>query len=216
MAKYEGNCFMCGKTAGRIALKNHMLKEHNKGSEACYLIRAESRYQGWPYWLFFTAPINAELKDVDCFLRSIWLECCEHLSVFSDKWTEEYSMKTKLSRFNIGDMLDYDYDFGTTTGLFVTFLDKISRFEQKDVIQLLARNLPIEEKCSTCDQPALYTDKSVWEKSLACESCYEENKSDESFYLPLTNSPRSGECGYDGGQDQWTFDQKGAFPQPPK
>jgi ribosomal protein L40E len=34
--------------------------------------------------------------------------------------------------------------------------------------------------------------------------------------LPVTNSPRSGECGYDGEFDIWTYDPDGPFPQPQK
>ena len=55
MSKYEGNCFICGKTADRTALKNHLLKEYNNGSEGRCLIRAESVYRESPFWLFFTA-----------------------------------------------------------------------------------------------------------------------------------------------------------------
>ena len=213
MAKYEGNCFICGKTAGRTALKNHVLKEHNDGNEQCYLIRAESIYQGSPYWLFFTVPVNAELDDIDDFLRSIWLDCCGHLSAFEDGH-EEYPMSMKLNRFAIGDKIGYDYDFGTTTELLITFLDKTSRPKQAERVQLLARNIPVEKKCSACDRVAAYADSIGWEETLACESCYEKEESDETYYLPITNSPRSGECAYEGFTDIWTFDPEGDFPQP--
>ena len=37
MASANGNCFICGKTAGKTAIKNHLLKDHNDGEEACLL-----------------------------------------------------------------------------------------------------------------------------------------------------------------------------------
>ena len=214
MAKYEGNCFICGKTAGRMALKNHVLKVHNEGDEKCFLMRAESKYRGLPYWLFFSVPKNAQLGDIDDFLRDIWLECCGHLSAFEGKY-DEYPMEMNLNRFYIGDKLGYDYDFGTTTELLITFLDEISRPRQKEKVQLLARNIPVEEKCTECNEIAVYTNAAVWEEELACESCYEKDGIEEAFYLPITNSPRSGSCGYTGNTDRWEFDPEGDFPQPP-
>lgn len=34
------------------------------------------------YWLVIEVKDTATLKDVDQFLRNIWLECCSHLSAF--------------------------------------------------------------------------------------------------------------------------------------
>ena len=44
MAASNGNCFICGKTAGKTAIKNHVLKEHDGGDESCYLLKAEGAY----------------------------------------------------------------------------------------------------------------------------------------------------------------------------
>jgi hypothetical protein len=44
MAASNGNCFICGKTAGKVAIKNHVLKDHNGGGEPCYLLKAEGAY----------------------------------------------------------------------------------------------------------------------------------------------------------------------------
>jgi hypothetical protein len=41
MAATQGNCFICGKTVGKTAIKNHILKEHNSGDERCILVKAE-------------------------------------------------------------------------------------------------------------------------------------------------------------------------------
>ena len=58
MASSNGNCFICGKTAGKIAIKNHIIKDHNIGDEHCYLLKAEGAYDK-DYWLFFTVPLDA-------------------------------------------------------------------------------------------------------------------------------------------------------------
>lgn len=34
------------------------------------------------YWLFIEVKETATLKDIDDFLRDIWVECCGHLSEF--------------------------------------------------------------------------------------------------------------------------------------
>ena len=84
MSKKEnvnGNFFMCGKTDTKTAMKNHIYKEHNDGTEKCYLLKAEGTYNK-NYWLYFSVPLDASLSAVDKFLRQIWCECCGHLSTF--------------------------------------------------------------------------------------------------------------------------------------
>ena len=215
MAKFEGDCFICGKTAGKIALKNHVLKEHNEGDEKCYLMRAESIYKAEPYWLLFTLPISAKLGDIDDFLREIWLECCDHSSAFGVNQTE-FPMTMALNEFDLGDKLGYDYDYErTTTELIVTFLDEISRPKQIQKVQLLARNIPVESYCWICDKPAMYTDADASLKELlVCNSCSKKCTREEARYVPITNSPRSGSCHYEGSRDIWVFNPKRGFPQP--
>jgi len=209
MAKYEGNCFICNKTAGRTALKNHVLKEHSEGGEKCYLIRAEGAYQGSPHWLFFSVSLTAKLDDVDDFLREIWCECCGHLSSFSTRYSE-LPMTTKISMLDVGYSLLYEYDFGSTTEILVTVVEKIKRPKQQEKVQLLARNVMTAEVCSTCAKPAEYVDAGPWEgDDFACELCLDEKNTGDIHWMPITNSPRSGVCGYDGGLDVWEFDPKG-------
>ena len=35
------------------------------------------------YWLIVEASENTTLKELDWFIRDIWVECCEHLSAFT-------------------------------------------------------------------------------------------------------------------------------------
>ncbi len=209
MAASNGNCFICGKTTGKIAIKNHIMKEHNSGNESCYLLKAEGAYDK-DFWLFFTVPINATLTAVDGFLRDIWCECCGHLSAFR-MGGRELGERQKLSSLKIGDNFLYEYDFGSTTEIIITVVDKISREKLKEKVQLLARNAPPQETCMQCGAPATIVDS--WEGDLLCEECAKEVE-DEDAIMPIVNSPRIGECAYDGELDIWTFDPNGPFPQP--
>lgn len=211
MAGSNGNCFICGKTAGKTAIKNHVLKEHNGGDEPCYLIKAEGAYDK-DYWLFFTISLDAALSAVDKFLRGIWCECCGHLSAFR-MGGHEFGKARKISALSVGDTLLYEYDFGSTTEIILTVVDEISRAKQREKVQLLARNVPAQELCDQCGAPA--TMVNVWESELVCDECAKDLE-DEAALLRIVNSPRCGECGYDGELDVWTFDPNKPFPQPQK
>lgn len=209
-ATIQGNCFICGKTSAKTAMKNHIIKNHNNGDENCYLIKAEGAYDK-NYWLFFTVPLDATLSAVDKFLRQIWCECCGHMSAFR-QGGREFGKERKISAFISGDKLLYEYDFGSTTEILVTVVGEISCPKHREKIRLIARNEPYNEVCDICDSPAVYIN--AWEGELFCEECVEKAE-DEAALLPIVNSPRMGECGYDGEQDRWIFDPEKPFPQPP-
>ena len=200
MAASQGNCFLCGKTFGKTAMKNHAIREHSAGDEVCWLLKAESAWDK-NYWLYFTVPKDAALACVDKFLRQIWLECCGHLSAFR-LGGREFGKNRKLGGFAPGDTLLHEYDFGSTTETLLTFVAETARPTQKEKVRLLARNEPPKYPCDKCGKAAVWVN--CWEDGdLMCEACasrYEEG------LLPLVNSPRCGECGYDGEQDRWTFD----------
>jgi len=214
MPKYEGNCFICNKTAGRTALKNHTLKEHNEGDQQCYLIRAEGAYQGSPHWLLFSIPLTAKLDDIDDFLREIWCECCGHLSSFSTRY-HELPMTMKMSMFDVGEILQYEYDFGSTTEILVTIVEKIKRSKQQEKVQLIARNVMPIVSCSMCKKIAEYVDAGSWGiDRFACGACAKKQMTDYTYWMPITNSPRSGVCGYDGEFDIWEFAPTGVNVEP--
>jgi hypothetical protein len=211
MAVTSGNCFICGKTVGKTAIKNHILRDHNSGEEECFLIKAEGAFNKG-YWLYFSVPVEATLLAVDDFLRLIWCECCGHLSAFR-RGHSEVSMSRKLSLFIVGDTLSYEYDFGSTTWITITVVDELLRQPQKEKARLLARNAPPPEKCVRCGAPA--TQINSWGEGVFCNRCAKKLEEDErEGLLPITNSPRSGECGYTGDSDRWTFDPSKPFPQP--
>jgi hypothetical protein len=110
---------------------NDALKARASGkmqNQTIYHLQIEGLYLPM-YWLHIEIPSNAKLKDLDRFLRAIWLECCGHLSSF------EISGQSFLSeRFERGDRsmmialekvmapgmrFEHIYDFGTSTELLI-------------------------------------------------------------------------------------------------
>jgi hypothetical protein len=149
------------------------------------------------------------------FLRSIWLECCEHLSQFvidgvvylshldAAFWGNERSMTTQLGRvLEEGKSFLHYYDMGDTTEL---MLKVVSSFEakvsSKNVI-LLARNRPPDIRCDNCGQPAKWICRLCnWEGlGWLCEQCAPLHECGEEMLLPVVNSPRVGVCGYTGSR----------------
>ncbi|GHV30365.1 hypothetical protein AGMMS4952_17280 [Spirochaetia bacterium] len=212
-----GNCFLCGEELTKIKMKNHVLKSHlsaQKG-EKVLLIKVEDAYQK-EYWLLLDIAFNAALIDLDDFLRQIWLECCGHMSGFFppvDSWgRDEFDMNTKIKTFAAGAKLLYRYDFGSTTTLMVTVLDNGMRTPQKDTVRLLARNVPPDIRCVKCGKPAECFCSGCdceygSEAAYYCKKCYEiHDCPDKEYTLPITNSPRTCVCAYDGDLDVWKFD----------
>ena len=207
--KVCGNCYLCGAELGKTAMKNHILKVHRgkDDDQKCYLLKIEGLYNK-NYWLFIDVPIDKTLATVDAFLRRIWLECCGHLSEFTDSAHNEIGSARKVGSFSVGDTLCHEYDFGSTTETVVTFVGETTRKKQKEPIRLLARNKPPVFICDVCGKPADYIcTECVYDSDnpFYCEACSVVHEHEEMF-LPVTNSPRMGECGYEGELDVYEFD----------
>lgn len=83
----RGLCALCGAEFGKAQMTRH-LEKHHAEQEAAPGVRArrfhlvvEGRHSP-EYWLHLDVRADATLKDLDSFLRGIWLECCGHLSAF--------------------------------------------------------------------------------------------------------------------------------------
>ena len=96
-------------------MKNHILKVHagDRSLQKCRLLKIEGAYEK-NYWLYIDVPVNKTLSAVDIFLRKIWLECCGHMSAFSDPRHEELGKGRQLGGFAPGDKILHEYDFGST------------------------------------------------------------------------------------------------------
>lgn len=159
------------------------------------------------FWLHLEMAGSAPLKELDRYLRAIWLECCGHLSRFDFDWWagEEIPMRTRASSVFEPDVeLKHVYDFGTSSETVVEVVgEREGRPVTRHPITLMARNEPPEVACQTCDQPAAWLCmECVYEHDRTgtlCEQHAEKHPHDDyGGLIPLVNSPRVGMCGYDG------------------
>jgi len=212
MGKSNGRCYLCGVELGKTAMKNHLLKAHlakddGDDQQRCYLLKIEGAYAK-QYWLYVDIPADKPLSALDTFLREIWLECCGHLSAFRAAELNEIGKNRKWRDFTVGDQVIHEYDFGTTTECLIKIVNETKRVKQKKAVRLLARNVPPQFTCAACGEPAdhiccecIYdTDNPFF-----CKACTKRHDHDDMF-LPITNSPRMGECGYNGELDVFEFD----------
>jgi Plasmid pRiA4b ORF-3-like protein len=171
---------------------------------------------GSPFWLDLDVKTNATMRQLDEFLRRIWLECCGHLSSFeigetryvvamSDGFFEpdERSMNARVSAAlpPVGGTFQYEYDYGSTTLLRLKVVAQRHAPSRPNVVRLLARNESPVWNCSECGEPASsLCSYCVYEcPAFLCEEHLDAHSCDEEALLPVVNSPRMGVCGYTGG-----------------
>jgi hypothetical protein len=89
--KSEGKCVFCGKTFAKAGISRHLqahlakkATENQNGASFLVKVEPHSGYGPTPYFLSLWVDGNTTMKKVDKFLRDIWLECCGHLSEFTD------------------------------------------------------------------------------------------------------------------------------------
>jgi transcription elongation factor Elf1 len=208
-ANSTGNCYLCGASLSKSAMRNHLFKLHgeDKGGQECSLLKIEGLYQK-DYWLYIDIPKKETLDELDYFLRQIWLECCGHMSAFLYPKHIEIDMNRRLESFAAGDKFLHHYDFGTTTETAITIMGTTIRKKQKDSVRLLARNVPPVFQCKDCGKQADFIYMGAddnWEMPFYCAKC---GKKYDDMLLPISNSPRMGSCGYSGENDTFTFDPK--------
>lgn len=88
--KSEGKCLFCGETLDKAGINRH-LQTHLKqkatktATGKSFLVKVEtnSRLGKTPYFLSLWVDGKTTMKQVDTFLRNIWLECCGHMSAFT-------------------------------------------------------------------------------------------------------------------------------------
>lgn len=87
----EGKCLYCNETFSKQGINRHLQKhlvektKDNKPGKS-FLIKVEHhpRYGNAPYFLSLWVDGEGTIGDIDLYLRKIWLECCGHLSSFTD------------------------------------------------------------------------------------------------------------------------------------
>ena len=202
-----GVCQSCGARKGKGAMFAHLhdclptrvRAGSSGGPEALLLLRAEARGLS-TFWLDIAVKRDGKLKDLDRFLRRIWLECCGHLSEFSTVTHRKVSMNTKVSEaLGPSDRLGYVYDFGSSTELVVRLLGDVTA-PLKGAVTLAARNEAPTWPCDTCKKAATAVcAQCLYEgKGFCCAAHASDHDCGEDMLLPVVNSPRMGVCGYTG------------------
>lgn len=214
----KGKCSFCGQEVAKSGAGRHLgacakrreaiaeAENSKRKRETLYHVRVQA--EGLPpYWLDLELPSSAKMKDLDHYLREIWLECCGHMSQFSfGGWGgQEISMDKPLGEvLRHGEELTHIYDFGTES---VSLIRVIGQREGKPLslhpVTLMLRNQPPVYPCRECGEPAKWlcmeclieeeTEGTLCDRHL--ESHPHENYGEP---VPLVNSPRVGLCGYTG------------------
>ena len=214
----RGKCEYCGEELAKNAVTKHLAAcdkrkaviaaaDQKKGaSETLYHLRAENPYLK-QFWLDLEVRGAATLKDLDHYLREIWLECCGHMSQFSvGGWGGQEIAKTRRIEqvFNRDVELTHIYDFGTETETRIKVIGKREgQPTTKHPIALMLRNLTPATPCIDCGKAATHLcqeciiEDQVW--GALCDEHVETHPHDEyGEPSPLANSPRMGQCGYEG------------------
>jgi hypothetical protein len=225
-----GKCFFCGDAFAKNVIARHLgkcparqeaiAKESGKPAQLFHLL-AEGRYEPG-YWMHIEIPASHTLADLDSFLRAVWLECCWHLSQFviaggfyssspadpDDPMVaffgrEEKSMKAKLyTVLKVGEVFQHEYDFGTTTELKLKVVGERKGAVPQKGTRVLARNYAPVYPCVKCGKPAELFYVYEYPFDSYCEKHAEQHASWEEGFMPIVNSPRTGECGYTGPYDK--------------
>lgn len=245
--KSEGKCLFCNETFSKASINRHLQKHlqektvHNKPGKSFLLkIELSPKWGSAGYFLSLWVDGAARIKNIDSFLRAIWLECCGHMSSFVNiankkqrggmgnffeaqnllekGQTKEYekmmedttgeipkSRKVKDALYK-GLVLEYQYDFGSTTELKISVVAQYPIVADEDIV-LLSRNEPLEFLCDSCGAaPAVeLCNVHEWgEDCMFCAKCakkHAKNCTDFNDYasFPIVNSPRMGVCAYTGG-----------------
>ena len=202
----KGPCYLCGFETTKAYMGRHLLTKHCEAADRqeCRLLKIED--ENGEYWLFVDIPPSSTLSVLDKFLREVWLECCGHASAFRPlrSYAEEFRMNCRIGSFPPGTVIEYEYDFGSTTTLAVTFVGNIYREKQKTAVRVLARNYPYQFNCERCGKQAAWIDAAEWPGVMYCGACAEE-VGDDGYLLPIVNSPRMGVCGYCGEFDKFGY-----------
>ncbi len=223
-SRSKGTCSFCSGIYAKSAMSRHLKacparkKEiEEDGGEVLsrgrqdIVIHLQVEGQYLPeYWLHIEVPGKATLKDLDSFLRGIWLECCGHMSNFyinGDSFASEVSMPGEsgmdVPLENVvgpGMKFEYIYDFGASTELLLKVVSGRRGSTPRGSVRLMARNQPPDIRCDSCGRPAAWIccECSDEDRGRLCEECAETHECGEDMLVPQVNSPRAGMCDYWG------------------
>lgn len=214
----RGQCAFCAYETTKGSMSKHLTacpqrlaqivsaEKTNRKPELLYHLRMQDAYNS-NFWLELEVRGSATLKDIDAYLRAIWLECCGHLSQFSiGSWQGREIAKSRRvdAVFQPEVELTHIYDFGTSS---VTQIKALGQhigipLSTRPMI-LMARNVMPEATCIECGQPASHLCmECLIEEQISGSLCAQHARThpheDYGEPIQLVNSPRLGMCGYTG------------------
>ena len=214
----RGRCEYCRYETTKGSMGRHLEKcpqrqermvgaaQSKRTAEPLYYLRAQDAWNS-DFWIDLEVRGSATLKDIDAYLRGIWLECCGHLSQFSiGGWGgREIAKQRRVDAVFRGDVeLTHIYDFGTSSETRIKAMgQRMGTPTSVRPMALMARNLMPEAVCIECDQPAKYLcmECLIEEETQGtlCEKHAQDHPHEEyGEPMELVNSPRMGMCGYYG------------------
>ncbi len=177
---------------------------------ALYHLRAQDAWRK-DFWLDLEVIGSASLKTLGQYLRGIWLECCGHLSMFSESgWnSREFSLSARVSDvFGPGVQITHIYDYGDSSETLIRNVAVRSgkRTDPVHPIALMARNLEPVDLCITCGEQASWLCfECILEHDTLGTLCGPHSEThphgDYGDPVLMVNSPRMGMCGYSGPAD---------------
>jgi hypothetical protein len=203
--KSEGYCIYCNKLFSKQEIGKHLAAHlsgmEKAGHESSAVNYCHIEVDSEELFLHLLVKGDAKMKVIDKFLKDIWLSAFGHKNFkVSMSHLVEDVFEPRIKIF-------HDYDFGSTTRVFLKGL-KHYHLNDKEKIILLSRNEPLKIHCSLCKKkPAAYLCTECFsdgDYSYFCEKCSvlheEECKAFTNYsQMPVVNSPRMGICGYEGG-----------------
>ncbi|MBD2019564.1 hypothetical protein H6F43_05115 [Leptolyngbya sp. FACHB-36] len=216
----KGTCTYCGKELAKGGITKHLAacperqaviakaEQGKSATEMLYHLRVQDAYRK-EFWLDLEMRGSKSLKDLDTYLRAIWLECCGHLSEFlgSGGLAQQLGKQRKIAEvFASTSELTHIYDMGTSSETLVKLVGTREGKPTTRPIALMARNAPPEDPCIECGQRATHLctecliEEETW-GALCDEHAETHPHNNYGEPIPLVNSPRLGMCGYDGPAD---------------
>ncbi|MBU4141464.1 hypothetical protein KKE99_01165 [Patescibacteria group bacterium] len=204
--KYEGQCKFCQQDFSKRQIAAHLdvcsKRKEDKNIKNLRLRVVDPYMKN--FWLIVEVNERANFNDLDNLIKDVWVECCGHLSLFGDYQNEVSKKKIIADILKPKDSIGYIYDFGSSTELTVEALEYSNhQLIGKKNIELVARNYLPPSDCVKCGRQATYVCVYCCESepALVCDKCAEkyhnedDKKTDHCVAL-ISNSPRSGVCGY--------------------
>lgn len=220
-------CQICNKKFGCRQIFDHRqqcLSDLHQDKNGYLISMFSHGITGETYELHIIVNKKCKLQHLDNYLREIWCECCNHLSIFelyvdSDVITTSDNKKKKIklvpfsmelpkkdmiAKYGIGSKIIYTYDMGSTTTIYIQIGGELNGKKKNNDVEIVYRNNKPLIKCDKCSKKARFFKIDIPLCKLCGKKSNKDNDSkscdsddDDDDLLKIVNSPRTGVCGYE-------------------